>query len=357
MIYIFWQNILSIHQSSFIRNLADTNKVILVAEKDIDRERITHGWNIPNFGKATVLSKIKKSEILTLLENHNAVHIFTGISSFPMVYYVFKMAVKNNCKIMVQLEPYNFIDSKAWLRWLKYSILRLKYGKKIDAILAIGSAATECYVNAGFSKNKIFSWGYFVENNATIKQKNSSKGIKLLYVGSIDNRKNILGILPIIHKHIDKFERFTIIGKGPRDEELHKFAVNDKIIYKGSVANSEISNYYFDSDILILPSLFDGWGAVVNEALMAGTKVLCSKTCGASELISSNRGRIFTYKKNDFETQFLRILEDGVVTQNLRREIVQWSERSISGEVASKYFLQIVNHLYNSESKPSAPWL
>lgn len=37
-----------------------------------------------------------------------------------------------------------------------------------------------------------------------------------------------------------------------------------------------------NADYLILPSLYDGWGAVVNEGLQSGCKVLVSKDCGAS---------------------------------------------------------------------------
>ena len=44
----------------------------------------------------------------------------------------------------------------------------------------------------------------------------------------------------------------------------------------------------------MLPSRFDGWGAVVNEALMVGTPVICSDRCGASDLIENGRnGYVF----------------------------------------------------------------
>jgi glycosyltransferase involved in cell wall biosynthesis len=44
----------------------------------------------------------------------------------------------------------------------------------------------------------------------------------------------------------------------------------------------------------VLPSRFDGWGAVVNEALMVGTPVICSNRCGASDVIENGRnGYVF----------------------------------------------------------------
>ena len=44
---------------------------------------------------------------------------------------------------------------------------------------------------------------------------------------------------------------------------------------------STISKY----DFLILPSRFDGWGVVINEALLARVPVICSNQAGASSLV------------------------------------------------------------------------
>ena len=47
-------------------------------------------------------------------------------------------------------------------------------------------------------------------------------------------------------------------------------------------------------DLFLLPSRFDGWGAVVNEALMCGVPVVCSDNCGAAELLGESwRGEVF----------------------------------------------------------------
>lgn len=358
MKFIFWQNILSLHQSAFIRNLALENEVILIVEEEISEERIKHGWSTPEFGKANIIVCPDDDKINFYLNDKETIHIFTGINSFPMVYKVFKKAIKNGSKILVQAEPYNWIDSKAWLRSIKYKLLQLKYGKKINGILAISSAAARCYKKAGFPKNKIFAWAYFTENTQTLANADYEKnGLQLLFVGSIDERKNILGVLPLIRKHTDKFTKFSIIGNGALEKQLAQFTENDKIEYIGGIPNSEISRYLVKSDILILPSVYDGWGAVVNEALMEGTKVLCSATCGASDLIKGNRGKVYSYTEDDFESQFLKIIDEGSVSEVLRDEIKKWSKEHISGEIAAEYFVNIIKYIYNNEKIPVAPWM
>ena len=49
------------------------------------------------------------------------------------------------------------------------------------------------------------------------------------------------------------------------------------------------------ADLLALPSRWDGWGLVVNEALAVGVPVIASNACGASDLIRQDvNGYVFT---------------------------------------------------------------
>ena len=48
MTFIFWQNIISLHQAAFLKALAKRHEVILVAEQPLTRERAEEGWNLPD---------------------------------------------------------------------------------------------------------------------------------------------------------------------------------------------------------------------------------------------------------------------------------------------------------------------
>ncbi len=72
-------------------------------------------------------------------------------------------------------------------------------------------------------------------------------------------------------------------------------------------------------DLLILPSIFDGWGAVVNEALGRGMRVLCSNGCGSSVLLDGEqRGSVFNLEANDFELHLVKWLKKGKVSEEER---------------------------------------
>ena len=61
------------------------------------------------------------------------------------------------------------------------------------------------------------------------------------------------------------------------------------------MSNEQVRQELLKSDVLILPSKFDGWGCVVNEALQCGLRVIVSDACGAHSLIQENHdlGEVF----------------------------------------------------------------
>ena len=82
MDFIFWQNILSMHQSAFFKSLAEKNRIFLVAEREIEKPLINSGWRIPDFGKTIIEIGPNKKRIQEILENYkNAIHVFSGIKA------------------------------------------------------------------------------------------------------------------------------------------------------------------------------------------------------------------------------------------------------------------------------------
>ena len=110
----------------------------------------------------------------------------------------------------------------------------------------------------------------------------------------------------------------------------------------GTISQHQIPQYLYNSDVLILPSLYDGWGAVVNEALQAGCFVICSNACGASALLDKNNKLGLVFNAGDdkdlagcmeYVNSNLKEIRDN---RNYRR---RWAETHISGQVVAKYFV------------------
>lgn len=351
----FWQNVISIHQSSFLKALSAEHEVHLMVADKISQSRVKEGWSIPDLGNVDITIAPDDETINRAVEDSTAYHIFSGIDAFPMVFKAFKLAVVKNCRISVMAEPYNWRGFKGILRWGKYLLLFQKYGKSINHFFTTGYQGIKCFNRSGLPVSKLHHWGYFTELNSVnknIPQQLDSGKAKLLYVGRIDSNKNIISVLQNFKIYESFVEIFTIAGCGPLYNELKQIEkTNSKIKVLGRVDNSKIGSLMAAHDYLILPSLYDGWGAVVNEALSQGTRVLCSNACGASALLDGNlRGEAFSQKNRN--TVIARWCKKGPVTKQERETIRQWAENNISGKAAAEYFIRILKGQY-----VQAPWL
>lgn len=347
MNFIFWQNVVSIHQSAFIKALAREHEVTLVAAETIDAQRRREKWNVPSMGNAKVVVAPNDALIADLINQPDVHHVFSGINAYPMVYRALKMAVKKGLKVSIMAEPYEWAGVKGMLRRLMYATLYLRYGRHIEHFFATGNMGVKCYRKAGFPARKLHQWGYFTEQNEPAVRANQNRKLpNLIFIGKIDERKNILALARCAVKLSNRFEKMTIVGTGPLESELKEIiARTPNIEFIGPIPNAEIADYLANSDLLVLPSLFDGWGAVVNEALAQGTRVLCSNRCGAETLLDGEkRGGIFSLDKDsDLEAQLSYWIANGPISSEERAEISHWANQNISGEAASTYFSNLTN--------------
>ncbi|MBP6196294.1 MAG: glycosyltransferase family 4 protein [Fermentimonas sp.] len=126
------------------------------------------------------------------------------------------------------------------------------------------------------------------------------KGKKvLLFVGRFIPEK----ALDIFLKKVSQFIKdkddclFLLIGEGSELEKIKSIVedekIDNKVLFPGKYQFDELYAWYASSSGFVLPSLSETFGAVVNEALVFGLSVFCSKYAGASSLIDSNNGITF----------------------------------------------------------------
>jgi glycosyltransferase involved in cell wall biosynthesis len=57
--------------------------------------------------------------------------------------------------------------------------------------------------------------------------------------------------------------------------------VRSRIEYLGFQPPDELPKFFGQADVFVLPSRYDGWGVVINQAVAAGLPVICSDQVGA----------------------------------------------------------------------------
>lgn len=113
----------------------------------------------------------------------------------------------------------------------------------------------------------------------------------LLYVGRLVNIKNIDKLLEAVKYTEEEFVT-VIVGDGIEKENLEKQAqtINKKILFMGHLEGEELKAWYNIADVFILPSYLEPFGAVTNEALIAGCYSIISQKAGSACLINEHNG-------------------------------------------------------------------
>jgi glycosyltransferase involved in cell wall biosynthesis len=77
-----------------------------------------------------------------------------------------------------------------------------------------------------------------------------------------------------------------LIGADRSNGEYIKLArklnIQNQVDFLGVVQSTEINEYLSQSDVFILPTRFDGWGAVLNEAASLGKPIISTDQAGAA---------------------------------------------------------------------------
>ena len=363
---VFWQNLLSFYQVPHITALAahPNVNVTWVVEKTITPDRVAQGWRVPEVSGVEVVVAPDDAAIQGLINEQadESVHIFSGIHGDPMARKAFYLCLKTNAQIGILTEPPFpgrlrdlFTPAFHWVH-------RLAYGKRISFILAMGHMAVDFYRSIGYPAAVVFPYGYFPAAPTRPAAELPQEGaVQLMYLGQLIERKGVDILLKALGalKDLDWF--LTIVGGGDQKEVLvalaKKLGLEQRLRFHASLENSLAMQMMEQSDVFVLPSRHDGWGVVVNEALMRGVPVICSDHCGAMDLLEEPwRGEAFKAGSVSSLTAVLRCwIVRGKRTPEQAARIRTWS-RCIEGDVTADYLLKAVRSRLLQCPAPFPPW-
>lgn len=116
-------------------------------------------------------------------------------------------------------------------------------------------------------------------------EKKCFETLKLLFVGEVNQRKGIYQILEAAKQLSGENIEFNIVGTGsevaPELYEPYKKYVN----FLGAVTFDKMPRIYSENHVFIFPTMGEGFGLVVPEALSSGLPVIASRNCCAKDLI------------------------------------------------------------------------
>jgi glycosyltransferase involved in cell wall biosynthesis len=146
----------------------------------------------------------------------------------------------------------------------------------------------------------------------------------LLFVGNVKPNKNLTLLLTAFASVAGKLPyRILIAGKhhghGTTDEAvLHQAeSLGDRLRFTGELSDADLQRLYAGASALVLPSLYEGFGLPLLEAMSLNCPVLCS-TAGSLPEVAGPAALYFNpHNPTELATHLLH-LQDPTVTANLR---------------------------------------
>ncbi len=113
----------------------------------------------------------------------------------------------------------------------------------------------------------------------------------ILSVGTVEPRKNLSALLEayLALRSQETAAALVIVGKrGWRSEpffrRLRELGLEDQVVFPGFVADEDLPALYSAASLLAFPSLYEGFGLPVLEAMACGTPVVCSNASSLPEV-------------------------------------------------------------------------
>lgn len=257
---------------------------------------------------------------------HSPDHVFPACKKIPTVLTIHDLA------FLLYPENYTRINRAYLSAMVPQSV------KQAASIIAVSKQTKEDLVRmVGVPEERISVIYNGIESNfrpmtrdeceATWQKYSLPKGGYLLYVGTLEPRKNIAGLIRAyakIQKNPGISQRLVICGGlGWLYRELfglvNELGLRKEIIFTGHVPNKDLPAIYCGAELLVYPSIYEGFGLPVLEAMACGTPVITSNVSSLPEVAGDAALLISPNDVEELTEAINRLLSDS----ELRKEFAK----------------------------------
>lgn len=182
----------------------------------------------------------------------------------------------------------------------------------------------------------------------------------ILYVGTIEPRKNIDGIIRCyarLRGTLSELPQLVIAGgwgwKYEKIKELvRELNIEEQIIFTGYVGEDDLAVLYKNAGLLFYPSFYEGFGLPPLEAMCYGIPVICSNTSSLPEVVGDAAIKVDPYGLDEMYNALFKMCTDKALRQNFAKRALERSKQ-FSWEKAARETLAVFEEAYRLKKEKS----
>ncbi len=270
---------------------------------------------------------------------------FDNLDVLHLPYPQFPYLKKPKCPVVVTIHdliPLFMPKFHNWKRAVYFKKFLPWYLRKVNAIIAVSESTKRDIVKYyGISENKIT---VVYDALPEIKYEKVEKEPFILYLGTLEPRKNVEGIIrafALLKARGFKYKLVIAGGKGWKYNSIFslvkKLRLQDDVIFRGYVSDAETVFLYKNAKLFVWPSFYEGFGLPVLEAMAYGTPVVASNNSSLPEVCGDAAVLVDPYDVHSIADGILEALDsniyDVLVKRGLERAKLFTQRRMIDGIV------------------------
>ncbi len=298
-------------------------------------------------------------------------HVFFGRDSEVSVFfnYIVPPGVKGKRIVFLHDMAYKVypetLRAKTKL-WLNLNIRRSK--KRADKFITISEFSkreivTYLHINpddievvyAGVNFN-VYHPDYAVRKIENVKQTYGINRDYFLYLGTLEPRKNIVGLVKSYNKMKKSFlktasgyPQLVLAGKkGWLYKEIYELVdelqLKEDILFTGYITEEESALLMNGAIAFVFPSFYEGFGLPPLEAMACGTPVISSNAASMPEVVGDAGLLVNPKSEDELYDAMLALLQDKELAANLGKKGIQRAKK-FTWENASQQLLEIIESM------------
>jgi glycosyltransferase involved in cell wall biosynthesis len=173
---------------------------------------------------------------------------------------------------------------------------------------------------------------------------------RILFVGRLNPVKGVhylLRAMKIVREVLPE-AKLIIVGEGEERKNLecltNDLGLNECVDFVGRTPHEKIPDYLYQADIFVLPSLSEGFGIVILEAMACGLPIVATRVGGVPDIVEDGVNG-YLVESGDFQEmakKIIFILENQplklLISKNNRIKVQEYDWKNVVNQLEQIYF-------------------